>query len=217
MNRSKGTCASNFRIPVEDIERRILVGLRGMLDQPDIAEAYLRQCDAAFAELNKDRHTERSAIIREINLAQSRISKIVTAIENGADTPAMLSRLKELEHQKAQAEQKLPMLQTTTVQTWSTDQMMAMLNVFADHIVDTLYAMGDIHRVSEIIRTFIYSITIHPCEDGINYDPVLEGPFVNLPGVKDALLEGKTPEPLGSGVIPSMVAGIGFEPMTFRL
>jgi len=92
-----GSCSNSRTIAREALEARMLDGLRDRLMAPEIADEAMR----AFAEetnrLNRERRSCGDADRRELDKLVRSMKEILTLIEDGGGSRAMVTRLRELE------------------------------------------------------------------------------------------------------------------------
>lgn len=105
--RIKGTCDNRITIPRDELEQRVLSGLKDQLLHPDLiadfVTAYHRESYRLSAEVTKDRtkaEQELAKVIRQID-------KIIDAITEGMFHPSMKGKMDELEAQKSGLEEAL--------------------------------------------------------------------------------------------------------------
>ena len=105
--RDRATCENHLTLHIEEIEAAILAGLKERLMEPALFHEFAREFTA---EVNR----QRSALAREKETASGglvrvakQIDKLVEAIIDGADALAVNAKLKALERQKADLEDKI--------------------------------------------------------------------------------------------------------------
>lgn len=104
---SKGTCPNIQCVSAEKVLTRIMGGLQKELLSPAAVRNGAAAFQAEWNRLKRGSGAEVSMLEREIADAGRRIDRLVRAIEEGADTPETLSRVKELRTQRAAAEAQL--------------------------------------------------------------------------------------------------------------
>ncbi|WP_354668947.1 recombinase family protein [Caulobacter sp. RL271] len=100
-HRGPAACDNGRVMRRNEIEQRILDGLRSQLLTPEATAAYVRAYHAAWAAKAGQRRDRRGPIQKRLAEVERSITRIVDAICNGSDTPAMTARLKDLEAEKA--------------------------------------------------------------------------------------------------------------------
>jgi site-specific DNA recombinase len=106
-HRSKGTCANHHRIRREELERRVLDGLKHRLLAPELVEQFARdfqqEVNRQAAELNQSRAQDQG----RLEAVRRKIASMIRAIEDGLYQPSMKGRMAELEAEKAALEERL--------------------------------------------------------------------------------------------------------------
>ena len=226
-HRQKGTCDNSRTIARARIESRVLAGLRERMLTPDLVGEFI----AAFAEESSRRHNEagatRARLDRELAEVERKLGKMMDVIESGGWSPTMRGRLDELEARKARLVEDIP-------QAGAPDPAVLLhpnaAQLYREQVakLETALTDGDIRvEASEILRALIERITLTPdasAMDGLRVElcgdlaeilsfaasDAREFPArVNASGTKGG--DGRV---LG---MLSVVAGTGFEPVTFRL
>ena len=100
----QGTCSNSRGIKRQELERRVLDGLRSSLVTPDLVAEFIAEYQAEWNRLQGERHAAASQRDRQLANVQRRLAGIVEAIERGIITPTTKQRLEELEAEKASLE-----------------------------------------------------------------------------------------------------------------
>lgn len=95
------TCSNGRTITRAKIEQRVLDGLRDKLMAPEAAAEAVRAFVAETNRLNHERRANSAADKLELTKAERSISGILDAIEDGRRTPALMTRLYDLEDRVA--------------------------------------------------------------------------------------------------------------------
>jgi site-specific DNA recombinase len=104
----QGTCANSRGVKRQELERRVLDGLRYSLVTPDLVAEFIAEYQAEWNRLQGERRAEASKRDRQLADVKRRIAGIVDAIEHGIITSTTKQRLEELEAERARLE-VLPM------------------------------------------------------------------------------------------------------------
>jgi hypothetical protein len=106
-HRAKGTCSNHGRIRREELERRVLDGLKHRLLAPELVEQFARdfqeEVNRQAAELNQSRAQDEG----RLEAVRRKIASMIRAIEDGMYQPSMKARMAELEAEKAALEERL--------------------------------------------------------------------------------------------------------------
>ncbi len=213
--RNKGTCDNRKLIEREEVEARILSGLKGQLLRPELLAEFVSEYQREWNRLQNAVKSDRVALKGELKAIRSSIAKIVQAISEGMLHKSMKSKLDELEAREVEMVAKLVSL---------ADEEPILLHpslakVYEAKIHDLADSLNDEtakpHAV-ELLRGLLVEVRLHPNEmasDG--HDIELYGELASIL----ALAGSRNDEPhrFTGGVSVTLVAGVGFEPTTFRL
>jgi pimeloyl-ACP methyl ester carboxylesterase len=137
-----------------------------------------------------------------------RLNGLYDAIADGLRTAGLKVKLEDMEARLAEIDVKLEGSATSPIRLHP--KLSEIYRRKVEALSDTL-ADPDIRQTAlETIRSLISSVTIHEGDDGIRID--LEGAITALVGLAQPGTEA-----ILSGGSVKVVAGVGFEPTTFRL
>ncbi len=222
--RGKGTCDNARTINRQNIERRVLGALRCTLVRPEVIAAALEKVQEALAESQKDKLNRRLALQREVNGIADKIEGVMQSIERGLGNKAVGERLEKLQSRQAEVEAELQMVQAPA----PVPRLSARgIELYQEKVANLEASLNDPRvkqEAGEALRTLIEKIVLTP-------DPTaLDGLAAELHGDLATILNLSEPAPSSGRInnkkapgtsVPgaqlSVVAGIGFEPMTFRL
>ena len=100
----QGTCTNSRGIKRQELERRVLDGLRSSLVTPDFVGEFIAEYQAEWNRIQGERHAAASQRDRQLANVQRKLAGIIEAIERGIVTPTTKQRLEELEAEKARLE-----------------------------------------------------------------------------------------------------------------
>ena len=101
---SQGTCSNSRGINRQELERRVLDGLRSSLVSEDLVAEFIAEYQAEWNRLQAERRVSATQRDRKLAEVNRRISGIVDALERGIITPTTKQRLEVLEAEKANLE-----------------------------------------------------------------------------------------------------------------
>jgi site-specific DNA recombinase len=101
---SQGTCTNSRGISRQELERRVLDGMRSSLVTPELAAEFVSEYQAEWNRLQAERRMATIQRDRKLAGVHRRITRIIDAIERGIITPTTKQRLEELEAEKAELE-----------------------------------------------------------------------------------------------------------------
>jgi site-specific DNA recombinase len=224
--RSKGTCDNARTIDRKRIEARVLSGLKERLLAPDLIAAAVVSYNQELRETQKEAGQKRSGLERQIADTDRSLGGILKAIEAGAWSTTLQDRLAELEARKKTLRDEL------AASGAATEEMVIDLDgakMYRKYVADLEATLNDDEvrtEAADLLRGLIDRVVLIPdptAPDGLRGE--LNGAVAEIlllservPGVLP-LHAGrkKPPGTLVSGGQLSVVAGTGFEPVTFRL
>ncbi|WP_161958834.1 recombinase family protein [Ferruginivarius sediminum] len=105
--RSQGTCQNNRTITRQEIERRVLDGLKDRLLAPDMVETFMQAYQDELKHAQCAADADRERLEAERAEIQGKIDNILQAIEANPEARTLASRLNELETRLAQIDGEL--------------------------------------------------------------------------------------------------------------
>ncbi|MCV6826085.1 MULTISPECIES: recombinase family protein [Halocynthiibacter] len=209
--RNKGTCTNRLTIKREDLEARVLLGLKDQLLHPDLIAEFVSAFQAEFNRLANESSKTRSQTKQELTRVSKQIDKIIDAITEGMFHPSMKAKMDELEDRKLKLEAEL----ATTEPDNPVMLHPGLAELYRAKVANLTESLNDASSKAEattLIRSLLTEIRLIPDSDSLDIELVGE-----LAGLL-ALGQTKTAsEAFASGRSVTMVAGVGFEPTTFRL
>jgi site-specific DNA recombinase len=163
-----GTCSNDHRIRREELERRVLDGLKHRLLAPELVEQFARdfqeEVNRLAAALNQSRAQDQG----QLEAVRRKIASMIRAIEDGLYQPSMKGRMAELEAEKAVLEARLataPALPKVRLHP-------NLAGMYRQKVAALEQALADPEikaEAAEIVRSQIERITLTPnAEDGLD-------------------------------------------------
>ena len=214
--REQGTCFNGTSIKAQDLEQRVFEGLRSILvGREEALKAFAEAFHTEVKRRQTSKASNKTKVQKDLLKVETGIKRCVDLLLH-SDTPmeSIRNTLEELEVQKRTLTRELS-LQTEE------DKIVLHPNI------GELYArkVGDLksllqndvtkHQATEVIRSLIERIVVSPTGQRGKSDVVLHGALASILAYATA--------PAQSGAVNSgigrvlLVAGVGFEPTTFRL
>ncbi len=212
--RSKGTCTNELTVARSELEARVLDGLKSRLMAPDLVQTFVDEYRKEATRLAGDRAKERRGLESRLAKAKRQTNGIIRSIEDGAYNAMLGARLTELEHERVRLEEQLAA--STAPEPVALHPAMA--DAYARKVSALEQTLNDPlirEESAEVLRSLIERIEIHRRDDG-RAALLLRGDLATLL----AFAESEKQKLPGTGVpgsLLSVVAGTGFEPVTFRL
>ncbi|WGR63730.1 recombinase family protein (plasmid) [Paracoccus ferrooxidans] len=210
--RNKGTCDNRVNIRRDELESRVLNALRTKLVDPEL---FAHFCEVFTQEMNRLRMEGRA----EIASAEAEITKIDRELETllnlilkggaadalNAKMVAIEKRKKELELFLAEADEPPPLLHPS---------MALQYRKRVQQLYDALQDKDEGKRIeaADTLRSLVDQIVLTPVDGKVEID--VQG---DLAGILTISTQSKNPAAGATGSQVKMVAGVGFEPTTFRL
>ena len=214
--REQGTCTNATSINAQELEQRVFNGLQSiLLGREETMTAFAEAFHAEVKQRQTHTASQKAVVQKDLLKVETGIKRCVDLLlHSDAPMESIRTTLAELESQKRALNRELS-LQTEE------DKIVLHPNI------GELYArkIGDLksllqndttkHQATEIIRSLIERIVVSPTGQRGKSDVVLHGVLATI-----LAYAGDTAQ---SGVVSSgvgrvlLVAGVGFEPTTFRL
>ena len=210
-----GSCANGRGIARTALEDRVLAGLEDRLMAPEAAAEAMRAYAEETNRLNRERRASGEDDRKELAGVGKKIADIVTAIEDGGYTRALMDRLRELEARQDELRDRL-----ATAPADIPDIHPNVAGIYrrkVERLAGALRTPRERDEAAGAIRGLIERIVLTPGAKRGCMDATLHGDLGTVlewtaRGAKGN--ETGTPAP---GMSVSVVAGAGFEPATFRL
>jgi site-specific DNA recombinase len=206
--RNKGTCDNLLTVRRDVLEATVLDGLKNQLMHPELVTAFV---DEFHKEMNRQRAEQdghRDRIARDLEKAERETRRLIGAIKAGVPGAAVRDEMTALEARRAEllaqldaAPPPLPRLHPN------------LADLYRQKVVNLAESLNEEEtrlEAAECIRELIEEIRLVPKNGKLQVE--LYGELVALLN-----LANEHPRSKGTGVQITLVAGIGFEPMTFRL
>jgi DNA invertase Pin-like site-specific DNA recombinase len=203
--RSKGTCGNAHVIARQELEERVLGGLRERMMAPELVDAFVQEFNADLRRISGEAQRERVAARSALDAIERKVAKIVGAIEDGAYHPTLKARLTALENEKTAIEAKLAGIGDTPVLRLHPN-LPALYRSKVEKLAEALGAPGTATEAGEILRSLIERIVLTPKDSTLRAE--LYGDLAVLAAFADA--EPRTNKDPGSAGKPgllSVVAG----------
>jgi site-specific DNA recombinase len=214
--RNKGTCDNRVNIRRDDLEATVLAGLQERLMAPDLFKVFAEELHREVNRLRSEDAGKERRIRTELDRIERRIAKLVSLItEDDAPVRALKQELVQLEARQDELKQAIasstgpaPLLHPNLAEVYRLKVAELRRSLDADRL--------DPEAV-ELIRSLVDAVTLTP-EDGALAISIKS----ELAGILALCDESRKANPGDQGVAGlaeqiKLVAGIGFEPMTFRL
>ena len=213
--RKQGTCTHTAGIRRERLEALVFGALRTEMMAPGHVAVFVEEFTHEWNRLHAERGAARDATTRELQTVERKLAKLVDAITEGLRGASLQRQLDALESRKAAlevglraaGEQKVPALHPNLAEVY---------RARVASLQDSLRRGADVETVTAV-RALIERITVHSPKEG-------GAPAIEILGELAAMVRlgrsGDASDPALDRLLESstkVVAGTGFEPVTFRL
>ena len=214
-NHGDSECNNLASITRITLEERVLTGLCDSLLHPDLITTFIEEYRRVFNAEAAGADAARDKARRDLAQIDKKISSIMAAIEDGMYQPSMKDRMAELEGEK----RKLDAFLAQSPEPPALRLHPSLSEVYRTKIRNLAAALQDPGlkmEATEALRGLISEVRMVPDEDAPNGHHIEL--FGELAGIL-ALADAETTKPARFARVGSvtMVAGVGFEPTTFRL
>jgi site-specific DNA recombinase len=212
--RSKGTCANALVINRQQLEARILSGLKERLMARELVKAFVDEFNAEIGRSAQDSGRKHTTLRRALTDIERKIAGIMRAIEDGNYNPTLTNRLSALEADKGRAEADLGERGGAAQAPHPPQPAGALSPRKVEQLQEALSQPATQVEAGEIIHSLIDRIELTPA--GGTLAIKLYGDLAQIIAFSE---NGKQNDPVSceAGPLLSVVAGRGFEPLTFRL
>ena len=215
--RNKGTCGNRLNIRRDQLEARVLTALKEHLMNPELFAVFCEEFTRRMNERRMEAHAATAAVRSELQRIEREFETLMRALLKGTlPEERIKERSGQLEVRKAQLEAVLASSEEPPPVLHPSMAVVYRERVAALH--EALQQDDTRAQAAEVIRSLVSEIVLTP-EDGALQINVRG----DLAGILTIAAAGTQKSPplsgagFGVGSQVMMVAGIGFEPMTFRL
>jgi len=213
--RERGTCDSPVGIKAIELEDRVLIGLKDILfGNKDLVDVFVTEFKAEVIRLRKQRGNRERMVQKDMNKVNAALKRCLTFITEGDGDPGLVrDELKSLEVRKKDLERQL----LAADEDRNIEVHPNIAELYAKKVMELQSLLIDEttrSQAMDIIRSMIDHIEIHVGSERGNPDVILSGALAQILAYAQ---QNKTAASNGSDGRVLMVAGVGFEPTTFRL
>lgn len=217
---TNGSCSNGRTILREELEGRVLTGLKDRMMAPEMVAEAMRAYAEETNRLNRERRSNSEAWRSELIKVEKQIQGIIEAIKEGMFQPSMKAAMDGLEGRKAELVNLLSESPSDVP-----DILPSTSKIYAKKVgrlTEALNQPEDRTEATEALRNLIERIVLEPGPNRGEMNATLYGELGTILSWmtrqdREKSTKTNTPAAPAAGVSVSVVAGIGFEPMTFRL
>jgi site-specific DNA recombinase len=214
-SRNKGTCTNRLTLRLDRLEETVLKGLQERLLTPELTETFVREYTAEVNRLRTLKSAGRHEATQRQATLQRQIANIVETVTSGRTSAALLDRLETLEKEKAELDKELGAPEPEPVIIHP--NAASLYSVKVADLRDALTREGARDEAATILRGLVTQIRLHPVDGELQIELIGELATLLDFAARDAKPNKKPGFSKNPGGTESLVAGVGFEPTTFRL
>ena len=217
---SKGACSNSRTIPREDLEARVLSGLKDRMMAPESVEEAMRAYAEETNRLNRERRSSGDVWKAELVKIEKQIRSIIEAIKAGMFHESMKAEMDTLEARKTELNALLADAPQDTPDILPSASAIYAKKVSA--LTKALNRKEERQEAAETLRGLIEKISLTPGPERGEIYATLHGELGTILNWTERQAIGKAakttkPAADATGLSLSVVAGAGFEPAAFRL
>ncbi|MFP4271322.1 MAG: recombinase family protein [Alphaproteobacteria bacterium] len=214
-------CAQTAKVNRRDAEARVMHALSSALLSPTYVDAFRAELARSLDDGRNAPADARAKLERELAEREAKIARLLDQLEEGVAVDRLRARLTEHEARLAELRAELAAPVEVDVDAFLRDALDDVAVVYRRQIAALVNEVerGDAApEVFELVRGLVDEVVVHPAGNTAT-ELVVRGDLagiLRLCAQEDAAPEGRRSS-FGDLVQLSVVAGVGFEPTTFRL
>ena len=162
-HRERGTCTNASQISVNELERRVLAGIKIYLSEPALLREFVREFHSELRQLQARSTNLGSESKKQFDDIKKKIDRIVGAIADGTDTPSLRRALLSLENEKVDLERAIATYHRPTVEPPAVSDVAKIFRRKVERLEESLGAEPDVTtQAATILRTLINGIVLYP-------------------------------------------------------
>ena len=209
--RNRGTCDNLLTVRRDVLEASVLSGLKTHLMTPELAKEFAAEYHRELNRLNAARDEDYVRRKEELDRVERQIRAIIDAIKDGLRTPGMKEELFALEGRKQKLVAEVKHAQPPSPRLHP--KLADLYRQRVEHLHEELNRPELRAEAAEALRALIDEVRLIPERGELAIE--IRG---DLAGILALSADRKKPVTAGrDGLQATLVAGVGFEPTTFRL
>ena len=201
----------------DTLENTVLSGLRERLMDPDLYKIFAREFTREWNRLQGDTAAERIVRMAELKRVTAQIERLVDALADGTPAEAVKGRLAALEQRRLALE-----AEAATAAAPAPRLHPNLAEMYREKVANLIEVLrrDDASDARGLVRSLVERVTLHP--EGTGQRIELRGELASILGLAcGTKANGVRGLGANDAVVlceqVKMVAGTGFEPVTFRL
>ena len=212
--RNKGTCEERRTIKRGHLEDLVLDGLKSHLMDPDLCEVFAEEYARELSRLQRRSQSGRRVLVSERDRIEADLDKLVDALCAGISAERVKERMQILERRKDDLDQKLAQTEE--------DNLILHPNVGriyrskVTRLTKALNKEATRPEATEVLRRLIDAVVVGFGQSDEPAHVTLHGDLAGILSLSQANKKAASVSE-GDAAQIKLVAGVGFEPTTFRL
>ena len=217
----RGTCSNPRTVPHERLLPRVFAGLKERLLAPELVAQFVRDVTEEIVAANRERIAQQSRMAGEHAKHKRQLHSLLELMKDGHGTSAMVKELQAIEHRLERLD--ADRVSTNQVELIPTPHpnLPALYRRKVEALETALLDPTAEAAATAALRTLIDAIVVYPGEKRGEYSVQLRGDLAAFLYLAEAANYKNAAPFAASGVVygsmGTLVAGTGFEPVTFRL
>ena len=211
--RNKGTCDNRLNIRTDAVERIILEGLRDHLMDPELFKVFAKEFITEANRLQMEQTADINVARSKLDRIDRQIDKLVMAIADGADALPLNTKIKELGATRIDLKLKLDNAPAT--EPLFHPNLAEVYRAKVENLSSLLDDPGCKAEAFDIIRSLIDEVRLVPKNATLRVE--LKGELAGILSLCDTTKKNPATSYEERAEQIKLVAGVGFEPTTFRL
>jgi len=207
-NKDRGTCAQGVTVRLNVVEDAVLGALQSKLLTPDLVKLFKEEFNREVARLTRSRDEADQDARERLTALEIEISNLAQHFLQGTVSPTLTAMLNDRENEKAQILQRLSVKPAETSTVIPHPMLVKRYEEKVGRLRDALNDETVRSDAISALRSLISSVEVHVDESG--------EAMLQVEASTSTLIDFAEPRAPG-GRSTMLVAGVGFEPTTFRL
>ena len=215
----KQECSNSRTITRENLETRVLARLQHGLMTPAFEQQFAAEVERLMAQTPEDTTDTRAKIEKEINRIESAIGRLLDRLEDAEASESLIERLKTREAERDALRRALTeSADPQPIVLPSRAELELIYQAQVEHLATLLTGSDQIVAANALLKELLHEVTVWG-------DPeARDGTAIEIRGEASRIFHSngrmQKSAPWGASLSAmqiSVVAGVGFEPTTFRL
>ena len=207
-------CTNRLTVRIDALEEQVLAALRDDMMRPETVEAFIAEYIAERNRLANRRDAAREDREAELREVTAGVARLTAAILKGVDPSLFADDLNRMGRRKLELERELAKTTPETSPALLHPRLAQVYRRKVERLLEAFEDEGARQEAQEIIRSLIDAVVMTPVDGALQAE--VKGDLATM--LVLASETRRAPEAQASEARQvKMVAGTGFEPVTFRL